>query len=246
MTFLSQKINLEFPFQFGSYHIHIWGKPENLYRDDKTIDLNTNEIIDTQYQELKKYYFDNLGLNLLTLNQVHGKNTLDLDNETTPYPDADSFFTRNINLALAIKTADCVPIMFYHPEKIFFGAIHAGWRGLKLEILKSTLSQIKNDLELDHEKTNLIIGPHISAQNYETSEDVFCQFDENLSHSIPGSDKRNLDLCNIIKQQFSNENIISNRTIYLNHNTYKSSNFFSHRAADKGRNFNIIFFKNPS
>ena len=241
MIFSSLKINIEFPVQFGTYHIQIWGKPENYTGKEVEFNMNNFDIIEKQCAELKNYYLENLDLNLVTLNQVHGNTVINLENLNSPILDGDAFFTRNKSNALAIKTADCVPIMFFNPDSVFFGSIHAGWRGLKLEILDSSLSQIKQNFNENHLNINFIIGPHISCQNYETSEDVFSQFDLEFSHCITGSDKRNLDLANMIKHQLTKSTL--NQVMYLNHNTFKSHDFFSHRAGDKPRNFNVIYFK---
>src|SRR5205814_1712150 len=41
---------------------------------------------------------------------------------------------------LGVITADCIPLLFYDPQKEYVAAVHAGWRGLFKEIIKEAVT----------------------------------------------------------------------------------------------------------
>ena len=41
----------------------------------------------------------------------------------------DGLFTDRKGLVLYIQTADCLPMIFYHPSKKILAILHAGWKG---------------------------------------------------------------------------------------------------------------------
>jgi hypothetical protein len=68
-----------------------------------------------------------------SLTQVHGTDMVfDPDQDTlseTSVPRADGQATSRPGAALAIKTADCQPILLAHASGRHVAALHAGWRG---------------------------------------------------------------------------------------------------------------------
>ncbi|MDH4262683.1 MAG: polyphenol oxidase family protein [Spirochaetia bacterium] len=239
MIYNTLQINLEFPVELGTYYIHIWGKPDiSSGKNDEPIDL-----VEQQFNELRNHYLKVFNLKLSILKQVHGNCTVNACTNDNELAEADSFFTTDDNNALAIKTADCIPILFFNSRDMFLGAIHSGWRGLELEILKSALNKALLTKKNKINDLIFIIGPHIYKENYETDSEVYNKFPQVYSDQIASSTKRNLNLKKILENQFINCGIQKSQTIWLNHNTFGSHQFFSHRSKDKGRNFNIIFFK---
>lgn len=63
---------------------------------------------------------------------------------------------------LAVRTADCVPLVLLGAESI--GVVHAGWRGLALGIIQATVAAM-GDVHTAH------VGPHIRAGCYEFGDD---------------------------------------------------------------------------
>jgi polyphenol oxidase len=75
--------------------------------------------------------------------------------------------------ALAIKTADCVPIALVAPTKTgyVYTHIHSGWRGYTQGIVANTmsfLSQISNTNQIE-----VFIGPAIHGYSYPCDADVY-------------------------------------------------------------------------
>ena len=109
------------------------------------------------------------GMNLLHPRQVHGT---DLVSPQTLPCDADGIFVswEDFRDPLAIKTADCMPIVIEGEKGVIF--LHAGWRGLADGILG------KPEIEM-MKPQRVFIGPSIHECCFEVSED----FQENFQGS---------------------------------------------------------------
>jgi YfiH family protein len=116
--------------------------------------------------------------NLVSLYQVHSADALVV---TAPFPGerpkADGMATRVPDLALAISTADCGPVLFADPHAHVVGAAHAGWRGALSGILEATLAAMEG-LGARRDKIVAVLGPTIGPQAYEVGEDLIARFRE--------------------------------------------------------------------
>jgi YfiH family protein len=77
------------------------------------------------------------------LHQVHGTRVV-ADGDwpaAGTEPDADAAITREPGVVLAVRTADCLPILLAAADGSAVAAIHAGWRGLAAGIVESTLAR---------------------------------------------------------------------------------------------------------
>jgi hypothetical protein len=78
-------------------------------------------------------------------------------------------------LALAILTADCMPVLFADAEAGVIGAAHAGWRGALDGILEATLEAMET-LGAERENIAAVIGPCISQRAYEVGPEFLDRF----------------------------------------------------------------------
>ncbi len=93
------------------------------------------------------------------------------------FPGADALIVAAPHVVAAIFTADCVPILFADPEAPLAGAVHAGWRGTMGRILRGALERAL-ELGARAERLRLWIGPAISGERYEVSQELAAQFAE--------------------------------------------------------------------
>ncbi len=91
--------------------------------------------------------------------------------------EGDAWITDQCGVPIAIKTADCVPILLAHPAGVI-AAIHAGWRGTQLKILNKVLHHLEHQWNLNLQEIKMAVGPAISAKNYEVSEELAVLFSE--------------------------------------------------------------------
>lgn len=100
-------------------------------------------------------------MNFHHVTQVHGVDIVSI--ETLP-AEADGMLAswEEFNQPLAIKTADCLPVVVEGEKGVVF--LHAGWRGLANGILKRPEISLINP-------QRVFIGPSIHVCCFEVSED---------------------------------------------------------------------------
>lgn len=85
------------------------------------------------------------------LNQIHGNDIYQVtDKIGTAAISADAHITRLPNVALAIMTADCVPVMIVTDaadDNKLIAAIHAGWQGLSKNIIAKTVQKMVHQFD---------------------------------------------------------------------------------------------------
>lgn len=89
-----------------------------------------------------------------------------------PAPDCDALITNVPGLALGIFTADCTPILLCDPEKGAAAAVHSGWRGTALGIVKKAVEAMRLAYGSRPEDIRAAIGPCIDRCCFETKADV--------------------------------------------------------------------------
>lgn len=90
-------------------------------------------------------------------------------------PKADGVVTIRPDLAIAISTADCVPVLFADSQTKVIGAAHAGWRGALSGVLEATIEQMER-LGAHRRQICAAIGPAISQTAYEVGEEFEANF----------------------------------------------------------------------
>ncbi|MCL1622833.1 polyphenol oxidase family protein [Moraxella sp. Tifton1] len=106
------------------------------------------------------------------LNQVHGDALVNVgDQVSLMAPSADALMTHQAGRALAIMTADCVPVaIISHDKQAPIACIHAGWQGLVQGVIAKTVSRLRQT----HADTQFfaVIGAHISQNCYEITHEL--------------------------------------------------------------------------
>jgi len=98
-------------------------------------------------------------------------------------PDADIIVSNDCSVALAIQTADCVPLLIsYRAERGDAGsgavvAAHAGWRGLAARLPGAAVDAVTRAFGAKPSDLVAAIGPSIGACCYEVGEDVRRRFE---------------------------------------------------------------------
>ena len=92
-----------------------------------------------------------------------------------PANEVDALVTAEPNVALGVRIADCVPILFCDPKARVIGAAHAGWRGTLAQIAVLTLYQMEA-LGARAENVRCAIGPYIGPCCYEVDRTFYERF----------------------------------------------------------------------
>ncbi len=99
------------------------------------------------------------------LKQVHGDTILELPQPGRPEADASLTFQKNT--VCVVQTADCLPVVFARKDGSAVGVVHAGRRGIEIELLEKMVSQLGNPSSL-----MVWIGPGIAAESYPVSAEM--------------------------------------------------------------------------
>jgi YfiH family protein len=110
---------------------------------------------------------------LVLLNQVHGGRVMVEPEPRGPWDvvgAGDGVVSTEVGRVLAIRTADCVPLLLAAPGGV--GAAHAGWRGVVAGVVPATVEALCRAAKCDADALVASIGPHISGPSYEVGPEV--------------------------------------------------------------------------
>jgi YfiH family protein len=189
---------------------------------------------------------------LVMARQVHGDRIVEIgknDPLPVPLPECDGFVTDRPGVALGIKTADCVPILFLDCRLRVAGAVHAGWRGTALGIAAKMIDIFHRCFSSRSEDITVLIGPAIGPCCYEVDAPVFEAFAARpeaagVFRKRAGEERWMFDLWLANRLQLMDKGISGNNILTAAACTScRRDLFFSHRAArgqDEGRQLSII------
>jgi len=205
--------------------------------------------------ENRSDFLSNLGIDyrsLVCAKQVHGDRVRyvreeDLGNGALTYAtaitDTDAFVTDELNIPLAIFTADCLSVFLYDPETPAIGLVHAGWRSTKAGILGKTIRMMRD--KFDTRAQNLIVnfGPAIRKCCYGVGKEFRDYFPVDV---IEKSGKFYLDLAGINKRQAIDSGVREDNIFDPGICTScRNNEFFSFRREGKncGRMISVMMLK---
>jgi YfiH family protein len=118
----------------------------------------------------------------------------------------DALVTDQPGVMVTVRTADCVPVLLYDPERRVVAAIHAGWRGAVAGIVPKTVALMVSRFGATADRLQMAIGPSAGPCCYEVDEPVLARlrevFPEWQSVVKPvSSQKAHLDLRAFVRRQ---------------------------------------------
>lgn len=237
---------------YGTFNLglHVNDSPESVHRN--RMSLLTS--MQTQYPCIQRINW---------LNQVHGDRVVDIDSSelNSQATSADAQITSDNTIALAIMTADCVPIMLSSPNGEVIGAIHAGWQGLAKGIIVKTIEAMQQKVKDEKDEGNNLnqwqawVGACIAQEHYEVDARVKNQVLTQLASQMtkqglvltdtqqtqfftPQQDKEGHYLANlplIAMFQLQQCGIVSDNIFKSGLDSYGDKRFFSYRRqTDQG------------
>ena len=133
--------------------------------------------------------------------QVHGdviRRATREDAALTGAFEADAVVSDLVGLPIAIRTADCAPVLLYDPSRRVAAAIHAGWKSAKLGIVAKTVDILRREYRANLGELRAAIGPCIRRDGYQ----VGAEFKEYFpGHVVEASGGLYLDLAAAIVEQ---------------------------------------------
>ena len=114
------------------------------------------------------------------LRQVHGNEVQVLRSAARPDAPAvgDVLVTRIPRTAVAIKAADCVPVLLADPVSGAVAGAHAGWRGTLVRVVEAAARALAPEAGAPPSRLRAVIGPAIRACCFEVGPEVVSAFRE--------------------------------------------------------------------
>ena len=118
--------------------------------------------------------------------QVHGRTVVVLrEGGTEPEPpeggshtapEADAFVSNSRDVAVAIRVADCVPLLMADRTRGVVAAVHAGWRGTAARAAVAALETLEREFGTKPTDVVAAIGPSIGSCCYEVGSELVDAF----------------------------------------------------------------------
>ncbi|WP_370260679.1 peptidoglycan editing factor PgeF [Limnobacter sp.] len=133
-----------------------------------------------------------VGAPIVWLQQVHGCEVVDAGQmadtqiQNNPAPQADASLVFGSSRALAIMTADCLPVLFVALSEgrvLGVAAAHAGWRGLHAGVLRVCAGQLAQRCGIRTAHIVAWLGPAIGPASFEVGSEVREAFLQRLPNS---------------------------------------------------------------
>jgi YfiH family protein len=116
---------------------------------------------------------------VVSLHQVHGRDVVRLG-RGAPIPDepprADALVTDRPDVAVAVRAADCVPLLMADERTGAVAAVHAGWRGTAAGVATAALQALRDEYGTRPADVRAAFGPSIGACCYEVGSELVDAF----------------------------------------------------------------------
>lgn len=172
--------------------------------------------------------------------QVHGDQVLEAPN---PDPQlggsvcgrADALWTSRTGAAVAVRIADCVPLLLVDRQGRRVAAVHSGWRGTELRIAARAVDALA---EAGAERSALLaaIGPSIRVCCYQVSRELAERFARLFGDGVVAHrhGEAHLDLATAVRETLQAAGVRRDHIDVLpNCTSCETALFFSHRR-DRG------------
>jgi len=116
---------------------------------------------------------------LALLKQIHSATCLAAEGRTGLIGDGDALVENTPGVSVAVRTADCLPILLVDERCRAVAAVHAGWRGTVAGIARHAVAALHARFGSKAADLHAAIGPGIGKCCYQVGPEVAGQFGEN-------------------------------------------------------------------
>jgi hypothetical protein len=146
--------------------------------------------------------------NLATLRQIHSATCVSACGRAGLLGQGDALLENTPGAVVAVRTADCIPILLADERNRAVAAVHAGWRGTVARIAARAVDRMSEEFGTRPEHLHAAIGPGIGKCCYEVGPEVAAHFGE------PG--RAHIDLAGANREQLAGRGIPSHRIYVAN------------------------------
>ena len=114
--------------------------------------------------------------NLATVRQIHSATCIAAEGRSGVLGPGDALLENTPGAVVAVRTADCIPIVLVDGRLRAVAAVHAGWRGTAARIVQRAVEGMCERFGTLPTDVHAAIGPGIGACCYEVGPEVAAQF----------------------------------------------------------------------
>lgn len=120
---------------------------------------------------------------LIQLKQIHSAIVQTVSGAGREPIAGDGLITSVSHMLLAIKTADCVPVLLADVKRRAVGAIHAGWRGTVARVVEKAIGEMRRQYGSAPHDLSAAVGPCIRRCCYQVGSEVRAAFESQFSYA---------------------------------------------------------------
>jgi polyphenol oxidase len=115
--------------------------------------------------------------------QIHSAIVHRIDGAAGTPVSGDGLITNVAGMLLAIKTADCVPVLVADAKRRVVGVFHAGWRGTVARIVEKGVGEMRRQFGSQPADLRAAIGPCVRSCCYSIGAEVHSEFQSQFSYA---------------------------------------------------------------
>jgi polyphenol oxidase len=164
---------------------------------------------------------------VVRVSQVHGRDVYavrpDVELPVQPMPVADGIVTTRSDVVLAVRAADCLPVLLVGDGVI--GAAHSGRKGMYIGVVPATVDAMR---ELGASRITAVLGPYACGKCYEVPAEMRAEVAERVpaAYSETSWGTPALDVAAGVRAQLAEAGV---EVIDATDCTIESANLYSYR-----------------
>jgi YfiH family protein len=121
---------------------------------------------------------------LIALRQIHSDIIHRVSSTYVGQPSmsGDGLITNTPGIAIAVQTADCLPVILVDTKKRAVGVFHAGWRGTLRRIVQKGVGEMRRHFGTSPGDIEAAIGPGVGGCCYQVGKEVQIKFESQFAY----------------------------------------------------------------
>jgi polyphenol oxidase len=164
---------------------------------------------------------------IVTLRQIHSDIVLPAGDRTGCLGEGDALLSHTPGRIVAVKSADCLPILLVDAANRTVAAVHAGWRGTVRRIVAQAAGAMRRHFDTRVENLHAAMGPAIGKCCYEVGPEVAAEFGQ--------SGRTHIDLAAVNREQLIAAGVLREQIYSAKLCTQcRADDFWSYRREKEG------------
>ena len=120
---------------------------------------------------------------LVQVRQIHSAIIHRIEDGSAHVSAGDGMISNTPRLLLAIKTADCVPVLVADVKRRVVGAFHAGWRGTVARVVEKGVGEMRRQFGSAPCDLRAAVGPCVRKCCYAVGAEVRAEFESQFTYA---------------------------------------------------------------